>query len=203
MPDKLTWYAIISAFWLAFLAIIGVNIIGSQIMPETQTVETFGYPVEVPEEAPGVSAVAADTRPNIIPMIAAASLEDGQAGFRKCVACHALTADAKPLTGPHLHNIVGRPLGAAPFKYSESLLAVGGEWTYEKLDDYLENPKRLAPRGIMSFAGLKRADERAATIKFLMANTENAPPLPEVPVEAPAEAEAEAAPAEAAPAPAN
>lgn len=199
MPDKLTWYAIISAFWLAFLAILGVNLAGGLIMPEKQTVETFGYPVEVPEEAVAAAAGPAEAqRPNIIPMIATASLEDGTAAFRKCVSCHAITADAKPMTGPNLHNIVGREIGGAGgFKYSESLVAIGGAWTYEKLDDYLENPKRLAPKGTMSFAGLKRADERAAAIKFLMANTDNAPPLPEVPPEEP---EAQDAPAEAAPA---
>ncbi len=203
MPDKLTWYTIISAFWLAFLAILGVNIVGGMIMPEHQTVENFGYPVEVPEVAEVASAGAVEaTRPNIIPLIAVATVEDGAAGFRKCTSCHIATADAKPMTGPSLHGVVGRTVaGDASFaKYSESLKAIGGAWTYEKLDDYLENPKHLAPKGTMNFAGLKRHDERAAVIKFLMENTPNAPALPAV-EEAPAEAApAEAAPADAAPA---
>lgn len=203
--DNRTFQAVVSAFWLAFLAVLGVNIIGKLIMPETETVETFGYPVEVPEVAAVASADAGAEaqRPNIIPMIATASLEDGNAGFRKCTSCHSLAADAKPMTGPHLHGIVGRAVASdATFaKYSESLRAIGGDWTYEKLDDYLENPKRLAPKGTMNFAGLKKADERAAVIKLLMASTPNAPPLPEVAAEAPAEAaQPEAAPAEAAPA---
>lgn len=198
MPDKLTWYTIISAFWLAFLAVIGVNIVGGLIMPEHQTVEKFGYPVEVPEVTEVASAGAAETaRPNIIPLIAVATVEDGAAGFRKCTSCHIATADAKPMTGPNLHGLVGRAVAAEPnfAKYSESLKAIGGTWTYQKLDDYLENPKHLAPKGTMNFAGLKRHDERAAVIKFLMENTPNAPPLPAVEA-----APAEAAPAEAAPA---
>ena len=77
------------------------------------------------------------------------------------------------------------------FKTSDSLKAIGGNWTYQKLDDYLENPKRLAPKGIMSFAGLKKPAERAAVIKLLVANSTNPPPL-----------EAAAAPAAEAPAPA-
>jgi cytochrome c len=91
-----------------------------------------------------------------------------------------------------MQGLVGRAVAAEPnfAKYSDSLKAVGGTWTYEKLDDYLENPKQLAPKGTMNFAGLKKHEERAAVIKFLMDNTPNAPPLPAV----------EAAPAEAAPA---
>ena len=43
MPSKLTLYAIISAFWLAFLAILGVNIIGRIVMPEEVKVAKFGF----------------------------------------------------------------------------------------------------------------------------------------------------------------
>lgn len=203
MPDKFTWYAIISAFWLAFLAILGVNLAGGVIMPTEQTVETFGYPVEVPEVMPTATADAgADERPNIIALIAVASLDDGATAFRKCTSCHSVDAGTKPMTGPNLHNVVGREIGAvAGFNYSESLLAIGGVWDYQKLDDYLNDPKHLAPRGTMNFAGLKRHPERAAMIKFLMENTDNPPPLPEVPVEEPAEAApADAAPADGAPA---
>lgn len=200
MPDKLTWYTIISAFWLAFLAVLGVNIAGDLVMPEQHTVENFGYPVEVPEvEAPTMAEASPDAqRPNIIPMIAVATTEAGNGVFRRCTSCHTVAADAKPMTGPNLHNVVGRAVGSHPnfANYSDSLKAIGGAWDYEKLDDYLENPKRLAPKGTMNFAGLKKAEDRAALIKFLMANTENAPPLPEVPAEAPA-APAEAAPAAA------
>ncbi len=196
--DNRTFQAVVSAFWLAFLAVLGVNIIGGLIMPEHQTVETFGYPVEVPEVAAVATADAGAEaqRPNIIPMIALASTEAGAAGFRKCTSCHTVADVAKPMTGPSLHGIAGRTVASeASFaKYSDSLKAIGGNWTYEKLDDYLENPKRLAPKGTMNFAGLKKADERAAVIKFLMDNTPNAPALPAV------EAAAEAAPAEAAPA---
>ncbi len=198
--DNRTFQAVVSAFWLAFLAVLGVNIVGNLIMPEHETVEKFGYPVEVPEVQTAAAGPAETARPNIIPLIAVATVENGATVFRKCQSCHSVEEGAKPMTGPNLHGVVGRPVAAlAGFNFTESLKAVGGEWSYQKLDDYLENPKHLAPKGSMSFAGLKKHDERAAAIKFLMSASPSAPPLPEVAAEAPA-APAEAAPAEAAPA---
>lgn len=204
MPDKMTWYAIIAAFWMAFLAILGVNLIGNTVMfgsPLHKTVaapEKFGFPIEVVEETPAAAGAAVVERASSVPLIAAATLEDGTAVFKKCGACHTAEAGGANKTGPNLHNIVGAEIGDHEgFKTTESLKAIGGTWTYERLDDYLENPKRLAPKGSMSFAGLKKVEERAAVIKFLMSNTENPPELPvmEAPAEAPVEAPAEAAPA--------
>jgi hypothetical protein len=43
------------------------------------------------------------------------------------------------------------------------------------LNAYLENPKNVAPKGTMSFIGLRKPKDRASIIKFLMARTENPP----------------------------
>lgn len=205
MPDKDTRNAIIAAFWLAFLAILGVNLIGNTAMfgsplhDEVHAPEKFGYPIEVAEEAPVEADAAKAERVNALPMVAAASVEEGAAVFKKCGACHTAEAGGANKTGPNLHGIVGRPVASHEgFKYTESLTAIGGNWTYEKLEDYVENPKHLAPKGSMSFIGLKKPEDRAALIKFLMSMTDNPPPLPtfEAPAAAPAEAPA-AAPAAA------
>lgn len=187
MPNKMTLYAVIAAFWLAFLAILGVNLIGGMVMPHEEQVATTGYPIEVPEGEIAASAAPAE-RPSALPLIAAATVEDGVKAFRKCQTCHNVEPGGPSGTGPNLHNVVGRALAAVGTfsNYSDSLREVGGEWTYEKLDDYLENPKRLAPKGTMSFIGLKKLPERAAVIKYLMANTENPPAVPEIAVEEPA-----------------
>ena len=188
MPDKMTLYAVISAFWLAFLAILGVNLIGGLILPVEDQIATTGYPIEVPEEE--VTVAASDEpaeRPSALPLIASASFEDGAKGFRKCQSCHSVDPTGGNGTGPNLYNVVGRSIAAvgAFGCYSDSLREIGGAWTYEKLDDYLEDPKSLAPKGTMSFIGLKKAPERAAVIKFLISNTENPPKIPEIPVEEP------------------
>jgi cytochrome c len=197
----MTWYAIIAAFWMAFLAVLGVNLIGNTVMfgsplhSEVHAPEKFGYPIEVVAEAPAEGGAAAAERVSAVPLIAAATAEDGAAVFKKCGACHTAEAGGANKTGPNLHNIVGAEIGDhAGFKTTESLKAIGGTWTYEKLEDYLENPKRLAPKGSMSFAGLKKPEDRAAVIKYLMTMTDNPPALPAA---APAEGAPAAAPAAA------
>ena len=64
MPNKLTWYTIIAAFWVAFLLILGVNFVGNTFMygspleKEHEKLEKFGFPVEVVEEAPAEAGKA-------------------------------------------------------------------------------------------------------------------------------------------------
>jgi cytochrome c len=195
-----TFQAIVSAFWLAFLAILGVNLIGNfmmtgNLLPEKEHVEKFGFPIEVAEASAEASAGAgAEAKVDIIPLIAAAKPEEGAAVFRKCASCHNADPGGKNQTGPNLHDIVGATIGDHNgFAASDSLKAVGGTWTYEKLNAWLENPRALASKTIMSFAGLKKPADRAAVIKYLMSQTTNPPPLPAAAAAAPAPA----APAEA------
>lgn len=207
--NTLTWYAIIAAVWIAFLTVLGLNLVtntifyGDPLKHEQAALDKFGFPIEVVEDMPAdAGGGGGGGLVSSLPLIAAASVEEGAAAFKKCQSCHTAEAGGANKTGPNLHNIVGAEIaGHNGFKTSESLNAIGGNWTYEKLDDYLENPKRLAPKGSMSFVGLKKPAERAAVIKFLISNTENAPPVPAAAEAAPAAA-APAAPAEAAPAPA-
>ena len=183
--DNRTFQGVVSAFWLAFLAILGANFVGNLAMTgslfgEVEKVEKFGFPIEAAEEAPAAGGEAAGgPRPDIKPLILAAKVDDGAAVFRKCASCHTVEPGGKNGTGPNLHNIVGDAIGDRNgFKTTDSLKAIpGGKWTYDVLDDYVENPKHLAPKGSMSFAGLKKPADRAAVIKFLMSNTENPPPI--------------------------
>ena len=75
---------------------------------------------------------------------------------------------ATPTVGPNLWGIVGRPVASrAGFPYSDGLRAVGGTWDYDKLSQYLRDPRALVADTGMAFAGIERAQERADLIAYL------------------------------------
>ena len=75
---------------------------------------------------------------------AAGSAEDGEAVFKKCMACHRVGPEAKNLIGPNLTGVIGRQAGtAAEFAYSELNKAAGQTglvWTEDLIFKYLEDP---------------------------------------------------------------
>ncbi len=92
----------------------------------------------------------------------------GEKIFRKCVACHTAEEDGRRKTGPNLWGIVGAPVAAGEgFRYSGALAEFGGNWTFERLDAYLANPRALVKRTSMIFSGLRREADRADVIAFL------------------------------------
>jgi len=104
---------------------------------------------------------------------------DGDAGlgekvFRKCRACHMVGEDAKAKAGPVLNGVMGRQAGTLESfegKYSKAMIEAGEGglvWNEETMSDYLEKPKELVPKTKMSFAGLKKEDERANVIAYII-----------------------------------
>ncbi|SNR67347.1 c-type cytochrome [Puniceibacterium sediminis] len=95
----------------------------------------------------------------------------GEKVFRKCMACHAVGPDAKNKVGPELNGIVGRHVGAlADFGYSDAMKAKGDEglvWDAESLAAFLEKPRDYVKGTKMSFAGLRKDDDRANVIAYL------------------------------------
>jgi cytochrome c len=127
--------------------------------PETKAEAPAAAPEAAPE--PAVEMAAAD------PALIAA----GEAVFKKCKACHKVGDGAKNAVGPALNGIVDQPAGAVDgFKYSSDLAdaAAGGlVWDSANLHTFLEKPKSLIAKTKMSFAGLKKAEERDAVIAYL------------------------------------
>lgn len=95
----------------------------------------------------------------------------GEKVFKKCAACHAIGPDAKNKVGPELNGLIGRTAGTAPdFSYSDAMKKAGEGglvWTSETLHTYLENPKAMVPGTKMTFAGLKKPEERDAVIAYI------------------------------------
>jgi cytochrome c len=100
-------------------------------------------------------------------MMAAADIAKGAKIFKKCSACHKL-ADGKNATGPFLYGVVDRPIGsAAGFGYTSAMSALGGDWSAERLDEFLTKPRDYVPGTSMGFSGLKKQDDRVNLIAYL------------------------------------
>lgn len=105
------------------------------------------------------------------PAFAEGDVESGEKVFKKCKACHMVGEGAKSRVGPALNDIFGMVAGTQDFKYSKALVAKGEEglvWTEETVGEYLEKPRAYIKGTKMSFAGLKKEEDREDVIAYLM-----------------------------------
>ncbi|WP_299304084.1 cytochrome c family protein [uncultured Litoreibacter sp.] len=124
-----------------------------------------GYLIEVADA--GGADEEAEPEIDFVEVLASADAAKGEKVFSKCKACHKLEDGANG-TGPHLYSIVNRPIGVVDgFGYSDVLATNGGEWDAEALNGFLADPKGWAPGTKMSFAGLKKVDDRANLVAYL------------------------------------
>ncbi|MCW3783363.1 c-type cytochrome [Defluviimonas salinarum] len=123
------------------------------------------YTIDTGAEAGGGEA-AAEEGPDFATLLASADAAAGEKVFGKCKACHKL--DGSNGTGPHLDGVVNRAVGAvAGFGYSDAMAGHGGTWDPETLSAFLEDPKGNVAGTKMSFAGLKKPEDRANLIAYL------------------------------------
>ena len=99
--------------------------------------------------------------------VAAGDPDKGANVFKKCKACHSVEA-GKNGTGPTLFGIVGSKAGEVEgYKFSDAMLNSGLTWDAATLDKYLADVKGVVPGTKMSFAGLKKPEDRADIIAYL------------------------------------
>lgn len=131
-------------------------------------------------EATSGAAAVPKAPPDLGALLVSADADAGKNKARACVSCHNFTSGGPNRIGPNLWDIVGNDIASKPgFSYSSAMQSQTGDWTYENLFDYLASPARSIPGTKMSFAGMRRPEDRAAVIKYLATLGGSAPPLPQ------------------------
>lgn len=107
-----------------------------------------------------------------LPPIAARPGATGERGavlFRKCSACHDLTAAGSARAGPTLFGLFGRRAGAVPgYDYSPALRESGLVWSDATVDRlFALGPDVMVPGSKMPLQRMRDAAERADLIQFL------------------------------------
>jgi cytochrome c2 len=93
-------------------------------------------------------------------------VESRTALFEPCASCHKMSGLGGE-RGPTVAGVLGREIASGDFEYSPALKAVGGRWTAERLDAFLENPSRFAPGTYMAIPGIASDSIRRTLIEHL------------------------------------
>jgi cytochrome c len=168
------------------IAALGLSILSGEYFHAERPVK-MGYTVEGVEEESAGPVVA--EKP-IAFYLASADAAKGADVFKKCGACHNAEKGGPNALGPNLWGVLGEGLGqgAGGFAFSDALKGKGGNWDWDKLNEWLTSPRKFAPGTKMTFAGLSKPEDRANVIAYLNKQSNSPLPLPAAPAEAAAPA---------------
>jgi len=143
----------------------------SNMLVPTETLAKNAFVIEgVVASADTTQTKAATAEPSLEDLMAKADMARGKKLSRKCSSCHTFDPKKGNRVGPNLGGLFGRDVAnISNFKYSKAMKAKGGKWTAENLDAFLKKPRVAVPHTKMSFPGIKKAEDRAALIKWLKA----------------------------------
>ena len=166
---------IIVSIVFAIILILGINKVTDVIFyvekPEKSAYQVAGITTVASTTSAETSSPDSESE-NIMALFTSTSAGEGAKIFKKCAACHSITEGGKNKIGPALWGVLGRPVGSIPdYKYSKAMAAHGKNWSFEEMNGFLIKPKDWIKGTKMSFAGLKKAEDRAAVILYMNENT--------------------------------
>lgn len=149
------------------------------------TAENTSYPVDWAALGAGSTGVVEEVETGPVDysvVLAALDISAGERVFRRCAACHTVDEGGAHGVGPNLWDVVNRARNSiAAFGYSGAIPE--GSWTFEALDQFIENPQAYAPGTAMNFRGLSNDEQRYALLGYLRSLSANPAPLPAPPPE--------------------
>ena len=159
---------------------MALGILSSAVFAPHKAVKA-GYDLPGVQEAAATPPPASAAPEEPLPiLLAKADATKGQADTKACQSCHNFEKGAAAKVGPPLWGVVGRPIASvAGFSYSDALKAVGGDWTYEKLNQWITKPSAMAAGTKMAFPGEAEATKRADILAFLQKQSDNPVPFPQ------------------------
>ena len=172
---------IIVSVVLALVLILAINKITDVIFyvekPEKSAYQVASVTTVASTTSAEASSASSESG-NIMALFASTNAAEGAKIFKKCAACHSIKEGGANKIGPALWGVLGRPAGSIPdYKYSKAMAAHGKNWSFEEMNGFLIKPRDWIKGTKMSFAGLKKAKERAAVILYMNENTNSPLPL--------------------------
>ena len=164
-----------AAGWVLFAAGLGLglSILSGKYFhaDKPERPETLGYFIEGAEETGGK---AAEMTMAEAPNMDSVDVSAGEKAFAKCAACHSIEQGGANGVGPNLYGIMGAKLGNnSAFGYSSALLAKGGNWGWDEMNEWLNNPRGYIDGTSMGFAGISKVEDRAAIALYLNSQGSN------------------------------
>ncbi|WP_051882047.1 c-type cytochrome [Parvularcula oceani] len=207
MRDPLYGNKVAAAILVVLLLAVGLPVVVSTL---SELAEHAGAHHEFDEENPfglayipaeisleGGAAAVDEPEVDLGTLLASADAERGARSAAICSSCHSFDQGGPNGTGPNLWDVVGRPVASHPgYAYSSALQSLGGEWTYEQLDPYLENSQSYVP-GTQMAQRISKEEKRADILAYLQTLSTDPVPFPEpAPIEETAEGEEDVVDAE-------
>jgi cytochrome c2 len=105
---------------------------------------------------------------DVVVLARARSTPSGGLVFGRCAACHEPGGEGVTALAPSLRGVYQRPVASEEaYPYTNALRQLGGVWTKERLDAFLQDPQGYVPGTSMKIEGVANPAERQALIEYL------------------------------------